>query len=374
MIIKPIKDDKIDNLINNSKDYQFKIDSKKILTKFNSLKNEKVNIKTKKVNFFLSKKAIAFASSFALVAIILGVSLPIALQENSNLNNISSNLNIIGNQNNDAIKAIGKEFLLFNLNDEKTSGEVSKRGLLNYAKVNNLNFLDDSSLILNRIVSGFEKISLIFINSLFDLNSISYKSTKLDHTVTINGDEFNYVNEYSFALGIIKFNYYFNSDSDLDYGYLEFKSLFLSEYYKVELYEVKEGDSIYYKTILYSDDYVYKIDNKTQVDSNYSSFSFSIYQENYGSDSDYDERFLINFGLNNNDSTYTLEVKDNYLISYFDISTDLLSLFTLFFKVDYYDLVSGIIKNISQVSLSKDKNNNNIYDFGDDIKIEVPNN
>lgn len=374
MIIKPIKDEKIDNLINNSKDYQFKVDSKTILTKFNSLKNEKVNIKTKKVNFFLSKKAIAFASSFALVAIILGVSLPIALQENSNLNNISSNLNILGNQDNDAIKAIGKEFLLFNLNDEKTSEEVSKRGLLNYAKVNNLSFLDDSSLILNRIVSGFEKISLIFINSLFDLNSISYKSTKLDQTVTINGDEFNYVNEYSFALGIIKFNYYFNSDSDLDYGYLEFKSLFLSEYYKVELYEVKEGDSIYYKTILYSDDYVYKIDNKTQVDSNYSSFSFSTYQENYESDSDYDERFLINFGLNNNDSTYTLEVKDNYLISYFDISTDLLSLFTLLFKVDYYDLVSGIIKNISQVSLSKDDNNNNIYDFGDDIKIEVPNN
>lgn len=372
MIIKPIKDDKIDNLISNSKDYDFKTDSKTILSKFNSLKSKQNVESKKKLNFFMSKKAIAFASSFALVAIILGVSLPFALKDSNSSINISNNLSVIGNQNSEAIKTIGKEFLLFNLNDEDTSEEVSKKALVNYAKANQINFLDDSnSLIIDRIVSGFEKISLIFINSLFDLDSIDYSSTKLDHEVTINGDKFNYVNEYSFALGLIKFNYYYNNDTELDYGYLEIKTLFISEYYKVELFEVKEGDSSYYKTVLYNENNVYKIDNEKQIDDNYSSFTFSTYLENYTNDSDYYERFIINFGLNDYDSTYTLEIKDDYLISYFDISSDLLSLFTLIFKVDYRDLISGFTKSIEKVSLSKE-DNNNVYDFGDDLKVEVP--
>lgn len=370
MILKPIKDNKIDNIVNNSKDYQMKANADDILRAFElkkatAPKVEIEQVKPKTVRY----KTPAFAGSmaFASIAIVIGVVLPISLNmNNSGINNISNNSQILTTS--ESSKAISKELLLFNLNysdNENSANNVLKKVSKAYENNSEFTLFDN---IIDNIKDGFNSVAQLFLNNIFSLDEIEITETTLKDPKMIGGKQFDKRIDYEYGklIGIfpvVEYSYYYSSIENLDYGYTEIP-VFLSKplYFKTIINEINEsGNSHYETTFEFSSDTgsAFKIDNKQCNDDNKDIFSYALYENRDDlTINKYFKSFLIQFGNDNMDSKFKLEKWEEYSIDYLNIS--LTGLLDLSFEVEYLDLLTEKIFNFDASLNHKDNKNNYI--------------
>lgn len=374
MVLKPIKDDKIDKIVNDSKDYEMKLTSEQVLKEFEARKAKQIQTvnetkkepeKKKKLFPYLGMGLASLATCAVVISVVYATKGP-----NIEVTNISSNVNLLKEEG--ASKSIGKELLLFNFNYD-SNNDVATRALQNAYKINyaNSDFIDAIDNIINRIALGFEKVSQIFLNGIFDFNDMKPEYKTLSKPKVINGEEFDSVITYRYAL-IVDFKYYYNSDGSLNYGYTEIdKGLFEGkDYYKTEINVVKKGDETFIETTLNKGDCYFKINNKGTKKATDSIFSYFTYlnQKDYEDEATYNQYF-VNLDSNGNNSSFSLQNKNEYKIDYSNISNSLINLITCSFNVDYFDLIKDVKESFLNVKLSSvgDKSH---YEIGG-IVIEI---
>lgn len=373
MILKPIKDDKIESIVNKSKDFEMKLTSEQVLKEFEARKAKKeVLVKEEVIEPVKKNKLFPYLgvglTSLATCSIVISV----VFVNNSNatqITNISNNVEILNKK--EASKSIGKELLLFNFN-YGSNDDIATKALKNAYNIKyaNSNFIDSIDKIIDRVVTGFEKVSQIFLNGIFDFNDMEPEYKTLSKPKVIDGVEFDSVISYRYAL-IVDFKYYYQSSGDIDYGYTEIDTGFFSkEYYKTSINVVKKGEETYIETTLNKNDCYFKINNQGTKKSEDSIFSYFTYltKNDYQNEKALN-KYHVNFDNSGNDSSFSLQNKDEYKIDYSNISNSIINLITCSFNVDYFDLVNEFTKKFDNVKLSLvgDKSQ---YEIGDKI-IEI---
>ena len=113
MILKPIKDDKIEKIINESKDFEMKLTSEQVLKEFEARKAKKqVKVKEEIIEPVKKKKLFPYLgmglASLATCAVVISV---VFANQNSKITytNISNNVSVLTNS--EASKSLGKELL-----------------------------------------------------------------------------------------------------------------------------------------------------------------------------------------------------------------------------------------------------------------------
>ena len=220
MILKPIKDDKIEKIINESKDFEMKLTSERVLKEFEARKAKKqVKVKEEIIEPVKKKKLFPYLgmglASLATCAVVISV---VFANQNSKITytNISNNVSVLTNS--EASKSLGKELLLFNFNYD-SNNDIATKALKNAYQVKyaSSDFVDSIDKIITRVVTGFEKVSQIFLNGILDFNDMKIDSYELDKPKIIEGKEFDHVISYRYAL-VVDFKYYYSSSNELDYG------------------------------------------------------------------------------------------------------------------------------------------------------------
>ena len=373
MILKPIKDDKIEKMINASKDFEIKLTSDQVLKEFKARKAKKqIEVKEEIIEPVKKKKIFPYLgvglASLATCAIVISV---VFVNNNNKITytNISNDAQVLNSSQ--ASKSIGKELLLFNLNYD-SNNDIATKALKNayQVKYQSSDFVDSIDKIISRVVIGFEKVSQIFLNGILDFNDIKIDSYKLDKPKVIEGNEFDSFISYRYAL-IVDFKYYYSSNSDLNFGYTEINDgLFNKSYYKTSINVVSKDGEKYIESSLIKDECYFKIDNKGTKEVNDSIFRFFTYinKDEFESNNALN-KYFVNLDKDGNDSSFTLENKNEYKIDYSNISNSILNFITCSFNVKYFDLISDFTKTFDNVKLSP-KGDKNEYDFNGEI-IEI---
>ena len=374
MILKPIKDDKIEKIINESKDFEMKLTSEQVLKEFETRKAKKqVKVNEEIIEPVKKKKIFPYLgmglASLATCAVVISV---VFANQNSKITytNISNNVSVLTNS--EASKSLGKELLLFNFNYD-SNNDIATKALKNAYQVKyaSSDFVDSIDKIITRVVTGFEKVSQIFLNGILDFNDMKIDSYELDKPKIIEGKEFDHVISYRYGL-VVGFKYYYSSSNELDYGYTEIDNGLFGDksYYKTSINVVTKDDNKFIETSLNKDNCYFKINNegsKKASDSIFNYFTF-INKDDFESKNPLN-RYFVSLDKSGNNSSFSLQNKNEYKIDYSNISNSILNLITCSFNVQYFDLVDEITKTFDNVKLSL-KGDKNEYDInGNIVKI-----
>lgn len=372
MILKPKQDDKLDEIINKSKDYEMKLTSEQVLHAYelrkanNSLPNQiKQDKRQKKINYKL-----AMISSLSLALIITTITIGCVYSQNNNdivYTNISNNIDLLKDKN--VNKSIGKELLMFNFNFDNDSTNATKtlRSVLNDS------FDIDVGKMFNNIVNGFQKVSQIFLNGLFDFNEIEVTNKHLTKPVTFDGVQFDNALNFRYML-LVDFTYYYSSNENVDYGYTLIDTGILQKTpFKTIISTVVDNNSNskYLDLTLSNKDFYFSINNAECKSIEDSVYSYSTYfsEKDFLDNNPY-RSFYAKFDSSGKDSCYNIIESNNYLIKYFDISSNIFNLIKCTFNVDYLDLINEHEPTrFNDVKLSGTGNNLS-YDFGHNVIIK----
>lgn len=371
MILKPIKDEKIEKIVNESKDFEMKLTSDQVLKEFEARKAKKLATVKEEVKEPVKKNKLfpylgVGLASLATCAVVISVVLS---NQNSGpkVTNISNNASLLNNA--DASKSIGKELLLFNFNYDSNNDVATETLKKAYqVKYASSGIVDSIDKILNRVAAGFEKVSQVFLNGIFNFNDIKVTNSTLDTPKTIDGYEFDSVIDYRYAL-VLDFKYYYSSTGEVDFGYTEIDNGLFEEksYYKTLINVVEENGNKYIETSLNKDNCYFKIDNNGSKKSSDSIFSYFTYinKDDYLSKNALN-KYFVHLDEDGNDSSFSLQNKEEYKIDYSNISNSILNLITCSFNVDYIDLIEDVKESFTNVKLSK-INDKHEYNFNGTI-------